>query len=341
MNAVSRLLVESLAVAVCGAIAPASADGDSSKTKHGMDEAEVEQHIAGGISYDLVAACFNTGQVRGILAGTDIMGPLASIGVAPQALGWDENVLLVADGRDRKLRQAAPRDFSLLPRMNDLGDSPNHIWVDGEYIYVVNSLSNMMQVFARVTQGSDTGLELTTIAELRFPANASPQAIAKAGNDAYVSLFGNLEGNHGAVAHVDLSNPSSPTLLGVISLDSLDLRPFDGGTSYPRPGGITIYRGNVYVALANLDSQFQVAGPAIVARIELGLHKPSPIYVNEACLNAGWVVATENALYVGCAGRVQYDSTYHLVSSESTGLVLVDGAEGGVSYWNAPVSVGI
>jgi hypothetical protein len=91
----------------------------------------------------------------------------------------------------------------------------------------------------------------------------------------------------------------------------------------------------VYVALSNLDHDFQVAGPGMLARIEPGGGKPSPIYLSEACLNAYWLVAGENALVVSCAGRVHFDSSYHLVSSESTGLVLVDGADGGISSWNA------
>src|SRR5262245_15124412 len=36
--------------------------------------------------YDVVAACFNTGQVVGIQGGSDLLGPLSSIGSNPQAL---------------------------------------------------------------------------------------------------------------------------------------------------------------------------------------------------------------------------------------------------------------
>ena len=52
--------------------------------------------------YDLIVACFNTGQVRGIQADTYLTGPLAEIGTAPQALAVDQNVLLTADGIDRR-----------------------------------------------------------------------------------------------------------------------------------------------------------------------------------------------------------------------------------------------
>ena len=67
MRAISRLLIVSVGAAGYGTIASASTGN-------------------GGISHDLVAACFDTGQVRAILAGTDVMGPPTAIGVSPQAL---------------------------------------------------------------------------------------------------------------------------------------------------------------------------------------------------------------------------------------------------------------
>ncbi len=199
-------------------------------------------------SYDLVAACFNTGQVVGIQGDTDLLGPRARVGAFPQTLGSLSNVLLVADGIDQRLRQARLDDLSLLPGEVRLGASPNHIWVDDPYVYLVNSLGNTLQILLRgasESQPSDCsrapatpdggfpgGFNLTTIGQLHLGATSSPQAIAKVDHYLFIPLWGDT----GRVAQVDVGNPCAPSLTRMFDLGQLDLRPFDGRRAYARPG---------------------------------------------------------------------------------------------------------
>jgi len=264
----------------------------------------------GTCAYDVVAACFNTGQVIGIQGGTDLIGPLSSIGSNPQALAVDLNVLLVADGIDRKLRQAKVSDLSALPGINDLGASPNHILADDRFIYVVNSLGNTLQVLQRPLDAGtdpDAGLQLTTIAQLPFGPNTSPQAIAKIGDDLYIPLYGAFDGTGAGLVHVDVSNPAAPVQRETISFNGIDLRSFDGGTTYARPAGVAVHRGLLYVTLSNLNPAYSVGGPGIVARVNRDAGTATPIYVGDVCLNTFWVQSGGNVLLVSCTGRVGFD----------------------------------
>src|SRR5205823_1841018 len=57
---------------------------------------------AGHCSWDLVAACFTTGQVVGV-SSTDVRGPLQSLGTGPISLAAYGSVLLAADSLDNRL----------------------------------------------------------------------------------------------------------------------------------------------------------------------------------------------------------------------------------------------
>ncbi len=296
---------------------------------------------SGTCVYDIVAACGNTGQVVGIQGGTDLIGPLSPIGSRPQALGVDQNVLLVADV-DRRLRQARVSDLSALPGEYDLVfASPNHILVDDPYIYIVNSFSpgNRLQVLQRgpldAGTGQDAGLQLTRVGEpLNFGPDTSPQAIAKIGNDLYIPLYGGFDGTGAGVAHVDVSNPASPVLRETISLSGIDLRSFDGGTTYPRPAGVALHRGLLYVTLSNLNPAYSPGGPGIVARVDRDAGTATPIYLGDVCLNTFWVQSMGSTLLVSCSGKIGYDRPPPFPVDRSAVLAL-DPQDRLVSSWTA------
>jgi hypothetical protein len=296
----------------------------------------------GSCTYDVVAACFNTGQIVGIQAGSDIVSPLTSIGTAPQALATMRGTLLDADGLDRVLRQLRLSDVSVLTNTNPLGSSPNHIFVDDPYLYIVNSGDNTLLVLLRTgdPQAGDAGLPFSVPAggQLNFGANTSPQSIAKLdggspGTNLYVALSG-VGTERGGIAQVSVSDAGVPSLVGRFGFDSLNLMPFDGGVTYPRASGIVSHRGSIYVALSNLDAAYRPAGPAMLAKLDVGAPPTvTPIYLPNSCLNTYWLVSTGDVLYVSCGGRSQFDTDYHLVGIDSSGVVALS-PDGGTISWS-------
>lgn len=111
----------------------------------------------GVCAYDVVAACLTNGQVRGFQAGTSVQGPLKALGAGPQSLAlYAGEVLLSADTFDNRIYQAGLTTLDALPRSTDVGQIPNHILVDGSWVYVLNSGSGTLAVF-RGTEPQDAG----------------------------------------------------------------------------------------------------------------------------------------------------------------------------------------
>jgi hypothetical protein len=262
-------------------------------------------------------------------------------------LGTLYDVLLVADGVDRLLRQARLVDFSLLPGQVELGASPNHVWVEDPYVYVVNSLGNTLQVLQRQAPIADGGvfdggirvipdgglfpggLQLTTVGQLNFGLSTSPQAIVKVGDDLFVPLW-----QSGQVAQVSVADPHSPALTKMFDLNGLDLRPFNGPT-FPRPAAVASAWGKIYVALANLDASYTPGGPGMLARIDPTRGAVDAVYIGEdVCLNTFWLAASDEALYVSCSGKATYGPSFELISVEKSGVAVLNRGEERVSAWN-------
>jgi hypothetical protein len=305
-----------------------------------------QQCVAGGCQtcasgactpYDIVATCFNTGQVVGIQSGTDTKGPNVAVGDRPQTVARMQDVLLVVDAAKR-LREARLVDYATLAEAPATGDAPNQVLVDDPYAYVLNSASNTLLVFQRkaepgvLTNGTrfPLGLQLQPVASVDFGANTNPFAMAKIGTDLWVTLYGNLGGDvsaGGKVARVSVANPLQPALsTPYLELPSgAALQPFPGGNPIPSPSGIVAHRGNLYVALNNLDpNTYGPGGPGLVARINPQTRAVQYLPLGEGCLNPGWLAPVGDQLLVSCAGKATYDASFNLVAVEKTGLALLD-----------------
>ncbi|MDY7227562.1 MXAN_6577-like cysteine-rich protein [Hyalangium rubrum] len=301
----------------------------------------------GVCTYDIVAACFNTGQVVGLQAGADIKGPNVAIGELPQSVARMQDVLLVLDAAKR-VREAKLVDYAALPGAPATGDAPNQMLVDDPYVYVINSLSNTLLVFRRqaepgtLTDGTrfPQGLQLQPVASVDFGANTNPFAMAKLGTDLWVSLYGNLGGDTsagGKVARVNLANPLEPALsIPFIQLPTgEELRPFPGSSPIPSPSGIVAHGGKLYTALNNLDPNvFSPGGPGLVARIDPQSREVRYLSLGDDCLNPGWLAPVGDKLLVSCSGRVVYDGTFtRVVAVEKGGLVLLDAQDAVVATY--------
>ncbi|ADO75149.1 MXAN_6577-like cysteine-rich protein [Stigmatella aurantiaca] len=289
---------------------------------------------AGVCTYDVVAACFNSGQVVGLQAGTDLKGPNAAIGERPQTVTRMQDVLLVLDAAKR-VREARLSDYGTLAEAPETGNAPNQLLVDEPYVYVINSTSNTLLVLRRRAEPTTpsregtrfpNGLGLEPVASVDFGANTNPFAMAKLGTDLWVALYGNLSGDvsaGGKVARVSVANPLAPVLDP--SPVVLPSAPFPGGAAAPTPTGIVVHQGNLYTALNNLDPEtYRAGGPGSLAKVNPQTRQVSLVPLGEGCLNAGWLAPMGEQLLVSCGGEALYDIHYNLVAVDKTGLVLLD-----------------
>lgn len=327
---------------------------------------------AGKCTYDLVAACFGSGQVRGLHAQNGFVGPLEPLGTGPQSLAAYDQALLAVDGIDRRLYQAKLRSeggkaFGPLGLSNRVGAVANQVVVDAPYVYVVNSSSGTLQVLKRVaapvalSDGGvdpvvagggvlDGGVLLATVAELGFGANTFPQGVAKAAGALWVPLYGGF-GASGAAAgqkvrRVDISNPDSPQLAETVDLSSLDLKPFDGGAPVARPYSIIASGNQLLVALNNLNPDtYAPEGPGLLAKIDATTRAVTALDLGgDKCLNPLWMALSGADVVVACGGAGSYDPvTYALASVEKAGVVLVDQAGARKAAWapSCPADAGL
>ncbi|MCP3165001.1 MXAN_6577-like cysteine-rich protein [Myxococcus qinghaiensis] len=309
----------------------------------------------GGVcTYDVVATCFNTGQVVGIQSGSDFKGPNTLVASSPQSAARMMNVLLVLDST-RKLVQARLRDYGVLPARNDTGRAPNQVLVLDPYLYILNSSDNTLQMLRRegdpIPPGPrdshyPDGIPLTDIASVSFGANTNPFGMTRLNNDLWVTLYGNLLGDPsagGRVVRVSLNEFSTPVITDTIVLPSgAALKPFPDNTTLSTPTGITAHHGKLYVALNNLNPvTYSPGGPGLLARIDPTSRAVDLIELGDGCLNPSAVAPVGEQLLVSCGGKATYDSEFKLLSVERSALVLLDAQDRVVSTAPIQCSPGI
>lgn len=299
------------------------------------------------IFFDVVVACRNFGQVRGLRvsdAGT-FTGPLTSLGTTPNALGRYEDVLLVSDDTDRRLLQANTGTLAQLFKGDggatsvDIGNAPNQVYVDPPYVYVPNSLTNTLQIIELEALledggipppppspihgggGHPNGLGLKTVFELNFGANTNPTGVVVLGETAYVTLYGGF-GAAASGQKIARVNTTDAGTFDTLDLMTLDMQAFDGGTAWPNPFAITSFGGKIYAALNNLDDDFQPAGPPLLAQYDPAAGALTTVELGaDKCLNASSFAQTADTLFVGCTGKSVFDPGFVLLAVEKAGVV--------------------
>jgi hypothetical protein len=300
----------------------------------------------GVCTYDLIAACITAGEVVGLQAGSDVLGPVTPLGTAPFALATMDGTVLSADQTDMKLYEARLSDLSKLPESPAVGSSPNFVMPDEPYVYVINSQDNTLQVLQRNGPDAgpgDSGLGLVTIQEINLGADTSPEWGAKVGTSLWIptyAAFGAPVDAGQKVLQVDLTPlpGGPPQVVSTIDLSTLPLHPFDGGTAIARPIGAVAHNGLVYVALNNLDGNYSAAGPGTLARIDPVAKTATALSLGASCLNATDVLADTNNLYVLCGGNAILDASFNVIGNVYAGVALVnapvDAGETVASVWN-------
>lgn len=304
--------------------------------------AQGQQCVGGVCDYAALAACYWSGQVVGFDPASGVKGPLSDLGSNPSTLARLGSSVLVADQTDRLLYSAAPTtsgSYALSKYASPTGAVANQVLVDRPYVYVANAGSGTVLVLQEgldagvqtLDAGADGTLVLGALTEVQLGMNTFPQGVVKVGSTLWVPLYGGYgDGPADAgqeLAKIDVTNPAMPTLAGRVSLKSLDLKPFDGGTPAPRPWAITAKGTDVYVALNNLNATTYVPeGPGLVAKVDTTTDQVSAVYDLGAseCLNPQWLGFVGATLVVSCGGQIQYSPTFAVDSVVAAGVVALD-----------------
>src|SRR5262249_39714298 len=103
----------------------------------------------------------------------------------------------------------------------------------------------------------------------------------------------------------------------------------------PRPSGIAVRGGQLYVSLSNLSPGFgPPGGPGVLAKVNPDAGVITPIYLPDGCLDAFWVASAGDSVFVSCGGEVRYDQPPPF-PVEKSGLVVVNNADQPIAIWSA------
>jgi len=185
----------------------------------------------------------------------------ASPPLAPEDNG-DDHRLLVANGLSETITliERINGEWSVTPNVAQTGQSPNQILVRGDFCYIVNSLSNSIQVL-------DTGT-FETIREISTGAGTNPMIMDFINDEsAIVSCY---LSNEAVVLDISADTSGQDRIIARIPMPSPGELPNDGDTAtYARPGGLVVTGDSAYVACANLMALHTAGGPGVLVEIDV------------------------------------------------------------------------
>lgn len=261
---------------------------------------------------DVYAACFGAGTVVGLERET-----LAEVGAPAQGMDGPQSLalfgsewLLSLGSMDQTLYVI---DRATMQPVGSIltGASPNQVLVRGSRAYVIVSMENTVQVIDLTDP-----VNPTTVDEVSLGENTNPMAAAFDERGVlWVSTWLTDE-----LYPVDFSG-SRGVVGDAIALDTTGLE----GSAYP--AGVAVVGDVVYVALNNLDENYQPAGNGRLATWNRETKETGLVDLGATCTNAGMVAVAGDLVYVACTGNyvngevVVYDAS----ADEVTRRVALEG----------------
>ena len=140
------------------------------------------------------------------------------------------------------------------------GQGANQALVRGDKCYIVNSLSNAVQVIDTKT--------LAILGEISTGAGTNPEDMDFIDdNTAAVSCYLT---NEVVIENLDFAKPQSERVIARIPMPSSDQLPHDPGKSTKAgPGGIAVIGDKCYAVCANLSNVHVAGGPGILVEIDI------------------------------------------------------------------------
>lgn len=196
--------------------------------------------------------------------GSTVFPPEADVQAQPPLSHNDDGAdhrLLIANGLSENITLIERTDgvWSVTADAIETGQSPNFMTVRDGTCYLVNSLSNSIQIIDPEN--------LETVREISTGAGTNPMVLDFVGETiVMVSCYLSNE-----VLMIDISEgtPFNERILKRIAMPEGDELPHDTGkASYARPGGLDVVGDRCYVACANLSMVHVAGGPGVLAVID-------------------------------------------------------------------------
>jgi len=196
--------------------------------------------------------------------GSGVFPPEADITAHPPMSGLDDGRdyrILIANGLGESITLVERKNgtWSSVGDVMETGQSPNQLTYFHGLCYIVNSLSNSVQVF-----DPDT---FETVREISTGFGTNPMNIAFI--DETRALVSCHLTNEALIIDISGDAVGDRILKRIPMPDSESLPQDDGVTTYARPGGIAVIGNAAYVACENLDVFSTAGGPGIVVAIDL------------------------------------------------------------------------
>ncbi len=197
--------------------------------------------------------------------GTGVFPPAADLNAQPPLGSNDDGRdyrILVANGLSETITLIERNDgtWNVSPDILPTGQAPNQFAIRDGICYLVNSLSNAIQVIDPKT--------LTTIREISTGAGTNPMFMDFVDDTtAFVTCYITNE-----VLLVDLKTETEPEnrIIERIPLPDSDELPHDEGvTTNARPGGLAVVDNRCFVACSNLQMAHMAGGPGVLIEIDI------------------------------------------------------------------------
>lgn len=259
---------------------------------------------------DLFGLCFQAGQMvpldkeSGQRTGASLSGM-----EGPQTMAaLDDDHIVVVGALDQTLRVVERRSMEVVGSLTFAKDagatSPNHVIVEGERAFVVQSTTHELTVVdlsdpsaPRVVYSVSTG------------EGSNPFIAAWAEGTIYVSLL-----QTDSLLPVRIGSDDGEALEPIL----IEAEELEG---VPNPSGVAAWGGKIFVALNNLDENYAPAGNGRLWVYDRDEESQELIDLGEECKNPGFVAADEEAIYVSCTGTYSGDGAV-VVFDPSQGEVL-------------------
>ncbi|MCX6647595.1 MAG: hypothetical protein NTY09_14730 [bacterium] len=211
----------------------------------------------------LLVIILNSGCTVG--RGSGVFPPESDIEARP-ALSLDDDGsdhrIIIANGlsENTTLVERTDETWHVTQGVFQTGMSPSQIILHDGLCYIVNSLSNSIQIV--------DPYELKIVREISTGAGTNPNFLAFINDtDALVSCYLSNE-----VLLIDLSEGigTENRIIKSIALpDSENLPHDEGDITYARPGGIAVVDNIAFVACSNLNQIHEAGGPGIIVEIDI------------------------------------------------------------------------
>jgi len=195
--------------------------------------------------------------------GSVVFPPEADVQAQPP-LGHDDDGadhrILVSNGLSEELTLVERTDgvWNVTENALETGQSPNYMTVRDGICYVVNSLSNSIQIIDPEN--------LETLREISTGAGTNPMVMDFV--DETTVMVSCYLSNEVLIIDIREDTPSDERILKRIAMPEDDELPHDTGkASYARPGGLAVVGDRCYVACANLSMVHVAGGPGVLAVI--------------------------------------------------------------------------